>query len=75
MGLRAAYLISIFLPFLLLGPLLFALCRALDALAARARPRINGAAAAALCATIPPSRSPDQCPLPAPCMQSGRLTS
>lgn len=45
MGVRAAYLISIFLPFLLLGPLLFLMCRLLDAWAARAAPQTNGAAA------------------------------
>ncbi len=45
MGLRAAYLLAIFLPFMLLAPLLFAACALLEALDARARPRLNGAAA------------------------------
>ena len=57
MGLRAAYLIAIFLPFLLLAPLLFLLCRLLDGWAARARPLTNGAAAGAgMCAAVHPTQ-------------------
>lgn len=58
MGLRAAYLIAIFLPFMLLAPLLFGLCALLEAWDARTRPRLNGAAAPC----VPPAIF--ACPMP-----------